>query len=1500
MAGILDYQRYIDLFYTVKDVQDHFPEQQLTVEYDINDLGYDGWVGTVSWQTLIIDRIVRDADNTPDFSSSQVLGCFPSDSQAAIANGILQFPVDMYTGPILPAAQEYVPVTVVSFTFTRDEDIFSQQFLLIENWLPGREIANPINDPNYEPVNGFPSNLTLTVDRNPVLVDDLVVFTASSDIPIDLSTATNWVRFYQQNPGQQKTLVGTSTFNASNLASITIDTGPYGISNQYFYARYPGFRGYGPTTSNQIELDIIEGYPLDVDLQISPNPTWPITLEISTATAQVAGGYPSTGSQYITNALTYSVQARGTNTGEVQQPYITTSSFTNGVFNTQFTVNENYIPTTLIGLDSYTVQTANQVAQTAQYFADFEKDYDVSLRWNVLRSQLLASGVTTQTLAITTSRNFVIPLKPVVVDALDTDTQTTATNIWSTTPVRLNATVELEQPITTAANKLEFSAAYNPNVELQRFVIPTSPQYTQTTFGNAKILMPPNLKPNELLISHWPRQPAYIPVPGTERVSATSGRFQSDTFTNLGYATMTLPNSSQTFTVTETTPVVGLGADTYLLTIDRPIPKNGYTYQPPSERLQYSYPVAIDGLSFSYELTFQPSQIPPYNYPTWSLPNQNRGTTQLNPPNPPYWPADVTVPQTGQNGRYSLVKQTTTGTITTLADAGDDVIFNANLYQYTQPVVASIGGVRANIVINGVSRGNSTLATVFGNYNYNPYVTSQIFTTDLYGLNRSINGEIVETNRLYYTEIDNNVNIGSIFTLNTATVSGNNSYTVVSKTDRYIVVDPPWYTHQPIGFDSLNNKEIEFENPSDITFFYSNQITAVKYTRGLGVPYFDQHTQFNQVKFRDAMPANRIGSGFKLAGNTKSPISTVFTIVAGPDADGWWTIDPPYDITQHTASTIWQQDNETYNYFLANECGRDLVFNIDSSFATDESTALYVIGSNKVAVSYIPLNLRVGATVNGFGLGYTISAIDPVRNILTFSSNINYVWRLFRAPLTYTNPALTYTPRFIGTATNLQVTGNRYQWRLPTTLEPGTYLVTATVVNTLITGTNVPVQYPGNSISSPAIQVASGFNASLRLTVNTTFDDYDLVTLTCDSSTAILPEHFYLFTNPVDFYLDGSIVGSSGWTRIGATLAQRASIQIPKFTYNDTLFGRWAGSLDYVRQYDDQILYQPDDVGIPLINNPIVNLRVLVDNNFIFFAIDCSVNVVDSLNVSANPFLSSAWYPPSGEVTITYTPGEWYYKTRTFVPGPQVFIAASSNPDFLDKPNPGTLDSNGNTEILVYPGIISGDPNQDTQGQPFSTFVAVKAQYQGDSIRNAGISTTATTTVGDSGEIGNIIRFDSNIAGNGFGGSYQNLLKNQRTSARTYSAPQSFNVPPLPPSYYNSGYLKGYGTVRAILKMYIEPLNATSWDNSIITPFTDFDFDITGVNSGAFNFFKNPKSVRIENSEGTKMLAEIEFGFNIYVIKSPFSTYVNWTIGRLSQDVRINYQLRSNLYVSYT
>ena len=1476
MAGVLNYQRYIDLFYTVKDVQDHFPEQQLTVEYDFDDQGYDGWVGTVGWQTLIIDKIIRDDDNTPDFTSSNVLGCFPPDSQAAIANGILQFPVDMYTGPILPAAQEYVPVTVVSFTFTRDEDIFSQQFLLIENWLPGREIANPINDPNYEPVNGFPSNLTLTVDRNPALVDDLVVFTASSDIPLDLSTATSWVRFYQQNPGEQRTLVGTGTFNASNLSSITIDTGPYGISNQYFYARYPGFKGYGPTTSNQIELDIIEGYPLDVNLQVSPNPTWPVTLEISTATAQVAAGYPNTSSHYITNALTYSVRASGTNTGEVQLPYITTSSFTNGVFNTQFTVNENYIPTTLIGLDSYTVETASQVGQTAQYFANFEKDYDVSLRWNVLRSQLLASGVTTQTLAITTSRNFVIPLKPVVVDALDTDTQTTATNIWSTTPVRLNATVELQQPITTAANKLEFSAAYNPNVELQRFVIPSSPQYTNVTLGAGTIFMPPNLQSNQLIISHWPKQPPYIPVPGTQNVPQTPPYFESATFTNLGYATMTLPESSQTFTVTEATPILGLGADTYLLNIDRPIPKNGYTYLPPTQRLQYSYPVFVEGLRFSYNYSNN-------GWPTWSLPNQNRGTTQINPPIPPYWPADVTLTHapSSLNGSYSLVKQQTTATITTLADAGENVVFNANLYQNTFPVVCQISVTPANrnsIVINENNFPNTTLATVRGNYIYTPSVTSQIFTTDIYGLNRSINGEIVETNRLYYTDITSNVNTGSIFTLNTTTISGNNSYTVVSKTDRYIVIDPPWYTHQPIGFDSLNNQEIVFENPSDIDYFYSNQITEVKYSRGLGVPYFDQHTQFNQVKFRDSMLVNRIGSGFRLAGNIKSPISTVFTIIAGPDADGWWTIDPPYDITQHTASTIWQQDNETYNYFLANECARDLVFSVESSFVTNESTALYVIGTNKVAVSYIPLNLRVGATVNGFGLGYTISAIDPVRNILTFSSNINNVWYLFRAPLTFTNPALTYTPRFIGTATQLQTTGNRYQWRLPTTLDPGTYLVTATVVNTLITGTNVAVQYPGNSISSPAIQVASGFNASLTLQVNTTFDDYDLVTLTCDSSTAILPQHFYLFTNPVDFYLDNVIVGTSGWTRIGATQAQRASIQIPKFTYNNTLFGRWAGSLNYVRQYDDQILYQPDDVGIPLVNNPTVNLLISqTEYNFDFWGIvTSSVDVVDSLNVSANPFLSSAWYPPSGEVTIKYTPGEWYYKTQTFVPGAKVFIPGPAMEGF--NPNPGILDSTGFVEIKTNPAIDSADPNEQSRLQGFSTFVAVQAEYEGDSLRNAGTSTYAVT------------RFNSDF------GHVRELSANGFVSGRLQSQFLTSGWTFGPPWYV----AVGNGTLTGKLEFYIEPTHADSWNNAIVRALTDFDCSITSFNSGSYNQFQN-KTIEV-NAEGTRVKATINFGFNINV--TPYRDWradIGYRIGRLSQDTRINIRMTDvNGSVSWT
>jgi hypothetical protein len=1373
MAGILDYQRYIDLFYTVKDVQDHFPEQQLTVGYDFNGQGYDGWTAEIDWQTMIVDELTRDRDNKPVWDSSRVIGVFPKGSKAAIANGVLQFPVDMYTGPILPASNINVPVTLVSFTFTKESDIFSQQFLLIENWMPGHPAGDPVLDENFQPTISENSVLTLTAVPNPVINTEDFVLIAQTNVTLDIpSTAV--ARFYYNDTGTNFTLLGTSTF-VNSTATLALNSEVFGPSTSTFYATWTGYRQYGFVKSNNLEVTILDGIPLDTTLNINPTPTFPGITESATATFVTRPGFQTTASIYIDNTYTFTLTALGNNTGETQVPYTFNGQLVDGEFANTFTITENYVPTTVIGLSNYTVTTATISGNTLNYTANLNKDYRGRLTWKFLKEHKLGGGSATATITVSTSRSLTQALKPLTVSVIDTDANTASNYIWNVSPVRLQAEVNVGAALNNTVGNVEFYADYSPNYNIQNFFLPSTPSLP-TTLVNKTINGPRKLQPNQVLIDTY--------------------------YDNLVGSTFQFPLATDTAnTGTDTTVYTVISVQQVvegaLLTLNTATRYSSYSqrYQNtaisiPREYLAAEYTIlstsTFDAINRTTVVEAQTTR-PPSDFNRTFLPVGNSQNLYfgVNDGNNLKYLNLATL----SNGGASVETLFTTIRVSTAQGGGYDVYSRVSGSWYSTVVrynagtkIRSYGSYNSyntilfNTVVDGAlsnttvdlgtyiddspgDRGSGYVSknlSVGSNYKINPLPEiarevkiasaeasvktarlAKFVATDKYNLS-SRNGVFDPSmGDIIYVNNTSTLRIGSTFTLTniTTSMSTNSSFSVVGVGQGFVRSDPSWLAHNPALWPDGNSQTISFNVPpagdgqvySDTinTGFISDEyerfkITDIDYV-GENIPYFNGAYQFNKISI-DIPAANEgvtvgglidsiTGTVFRLAGNTISPFEQQFIVTNIESVGGKTklTFDPPYTIKSHTAGlTQWQKDNETYRYFLANECNR-FILGYTQVNGTAISRVLDVFDYNKLVVDRIPNNVQTGAiikyNINLGSFNLTVKNVDPVRNIIETNE--------LRDLRSFTNPNLnrlyfenvtTSTSRiFLGTATALTTASNNYVWSLDRQLPAGTYDVIATIVNYIVTGTNATVRYASNSTATYHVESSTGIDAILTLSIDTSNPTFDQITLTSAYLNAATSDHFYVFSNPVRFYNNSILVATNPWTRVGTSFTQRSIYTAAKNTINaDTFYIEWDGSLDFEREYNDQLLYNP--AIIYLTPNRPSNILLTFPGSSQILRSDRGFNISAAVFLgTGNNQSNTSLIKPTGTVGFDVEYGTTNYQTGVWTP--------SGNYQFMGN---STI-SSGIATYLVLPNQLS-----NPSGIEKFNF---RARYLGD------VNTDSTSTV---------------------------------------------------------------------------------------------------------------------------------------------------------------------------
>jgi hypothetical protein len=264
-TGILDYKRYLNTLQTLTNLGQTFPSNQQTYNFTVAGGGTASWPATISWETLILDKVSfssRDTGYVPNVEDSQVIGYFEGSTATQYSSGVISIPANMYSGPILPGGDFHVPLTVVHLEWFDGVTTYAQQIGFIQNWEPGVEIGDPTLDFFYFPVFSIPSNLTLSGDTGIVFGDNLTL-TATTDMNIDLGVNQTRVRFFRESTGTD-VILGTSFFTGT-VATLVLPTDPnlpIGTYNIYAVSQPRGvFRG---ATSNTLNVRVEEGVPLIV------------------------------------------------------------------------------------------------------------------------------------------------------------------------------------------------------------------------------------------------------------------------------------------------------------------------------------------------------------------------------------------------------------------------------------------------------------------------------------------------------------------------------------------------------------------------------------------------------------------------------------------------------------------------------------------------------------------------------------------------------------------------------------------------------------------------------------------------------------------------------------------------------------------------------------------------------------------------------------------------------------------------------------------------------------------------------------------------------------------------------------------------------------------------------------------------------------------------------------------------------------------------------------
>jgi len=167
MAGILSFSQYLGGPDNVQ-VEQIFPSNQKTLVYTFKDaagapIDLTGWTFTADYQTIVVDTVAFNRNTgQPNFSNSSVIGSFAKvDISGALAPSIIgaaqgtvkvNFPANMYTGPIIPDARSNVPMTIFSLTWSdasTPAQINTHRWCLIQCWEPDVVVGDPTQDAGY-------------------------------------------------------------------------------------------------------------------------------------------------------------------------------------------------------------------------------------------------------------------------------------------------------------------------------------------------------------------------------------------------------------------------------------------------------------------------------------------------------------------------------------------------------------------------------------------------------------------------------------------------------------------------------------------------------------------------------------------------------------------------------------------------------------------------------------------------------------------------------------------------------------------------------------------------------------------------------------------------------------------------------------------------------------------------------------------------------------------------------------------------------------------------------------------------------------------------------------------------------------------------------------------------------------------------------------------------------------------------------------------------------
>ena len=166
MAGVLTFSQYIggpDQLI----MEQTFPSNQQSVIYKYGTVtgGIAAWTFTADYQTVVVDTVTFNRyTGAPNFANSLVLGTFPSvvltgtDLPSIInsvdATAFVNFPKEMYAGPIIPDARKNVPIVVFGYQWTipsagAPDQIETHRWGLMQAWEPGVSPNDPTTYAGY-------------------------------------------------------------------------------------------------------------------------------------------------------------------------------------------------------------------------------------------------------------------------------------------------------------------------------------------------------------------------------------------------------------------------------------------------------------------------------------------------------------------------------------------------------------------------------------------------------------------------------------------------------------------------------------------------------------------------------------------------------------------------------------------------------------------------------------------------------------------------------------------------------------------------------------------------------------------------------------------------------------------------------------------------------------------------------------------------------------------------------------------------------------------------------------------------------------------------------------------------------------------------------------------------------------------------------------------------------------------------------------------------------